>query len=392
MLNNAFFYFLTLQLYKEKSKHLAVVLLSVVVIFLLSSVLFISSSIRHSLFQTLDAQPDFVVTKLKAGEPSATPFDWIDEIIDIEGVTNVTPRLYGRYFFKSKEHSSLIVGIDFLEEQSHKGVKSIMEKTDIKHFLKGDKMLIGEGVKKYLEAHYYQDSYQFLTPKGEFKQVKIVKIVPKEANLISNDMMIMPLKLAQKILGYDKNEITDIAFNVINPDEWQKISDKISALHYDLQIVSKNEVKKSYQNLYNYKGGVFLSLFIVLLFTFSLVLYQRYNMVYSTQRRDIGLLRAMGWSIHDVLKLKLLETMSLIFISFILGVSLAYIYIFILDAPLLKAIFLGAENLENSLSFTPVVETPLLISIFFIYAIPFLASVLIPVWRVAITDAKEAML
>ena len=392
MLNNSFFYFLTLQLYKERSKHIAVVMLSVVIIFLLSSVLFLSSSLRYSLFQTLETQPDFVVTKLQAGKPSATPFDWSDEIVELYGVSKVTPRVYGRYFFKSKDKSFLVVGVDFLEEQSHKGLEEIIGKTDIKSLSTGNKMLVGEGVKKFLEANYYKDSYQFLTPKGEFKEVKIVETLPSRANLIANDMMIMPLELAQEILGYSQDEVSDIAFNVVNPDEWQNISDKVSELHYDLQVISKDEVKKSYQNLYNYKSGLFLSLFLVLLLTFSLILYQRYNMVYSTQRRHIGLLRAMGWSINDVLKLKFLETISLILISFILGVGLAYIYTFIFDAPLLKAIFLGAENLENSISFTPIVEMGVLSSIFFIYAIPFIASVLIPVWRVAITDAKEAML
>ena len=392
MLNNPFFYFLTLQLYKEKSKHIAVVLLSITIIFLLSSVMFISSSMRYSLFNTIEAQPDFVVTRLQAGEPSATPFNWSDELLDIYGVSKVTPRVYGRYFFKSKGKSFLIVGVDFLEEQSHRGLENLILDIDIKSFLKEDKMLVGEGVKKFLEENYYKESYQFLTPKGDFKKVDIVDTLPTQTNLMANDMMIMPFELAQTILGYNQNEVSDIAFNVVNPEEWQSISDKVSALHYNLRVVSKDEVKKSYTNLYNYKGGLFLSLFIVLLTTFSLILYQRYSMVYSTERRQIGLFRAMGWSINDVLKLKFLETLSLVVISFILGVTLAYFYVFIFDAPLLSGIFLGSENLKNSVEFTPVLEIGVLSSIFFIYALPFIASVLIPVWRVAITDAKEAML
>ena len=43
-------------------------------------------------------------------------------------------------------------------------------------------------------------------------------------------------------------------------------------------------------------------------------------------------------------------------------------------------------------SFRPVVEFGTLSSIFLLYTIPLLASVLIPVWRVAVTSPKEAML
>jgi len=76
----------------------------------------------------------------------------------------------------------------------------------------------------------------------------------------------------------------------------------------------------------------------------------------------------------------------------VLGVILAYVYVFVFDAPLLSSIFLGAENIERNLGFVPVLDFSVLSSIFLIYAVPFIASVLIPVWRVAVTDPKEAML
>ena len=392
MLNNAFFHFFTLQLFKERGKHIAVVLLSVVILFLLSSVLFLSSSIRHSLNQTLSVQPDFVVSKTLGGESTTTPLEWSDELVDIYGVSEVSPRVYGRYFAKSKEKFFLIVGVDFLEEQSHQELKKIMETTELKGFLNGDKMLVGEGVKNYLSQNFYEDDYNFLTPKGEFKKVAIFKTLSAKSNFIANDMMIMPIDLARTILGYGEEEVRDITFNVPNPDEWEMVADKVSALHFNLSVTSKKEVEKAYENLYNYKGGFFLILFLVLLTTFVLILYQRYSMVYSSERRNIGLLRALGWGINDVLKLKFLETISVLLISFVLGVVLAYVYVFVFDAPLLSAIFLGAENIERNLGFVPVVDFSVLSSIFLIYAVPFIASVLIPVWRVAVTDPKEAML
>jgi len=392
MFSSSFWHFLTLQLFKERKRHIATLLLSIILVALLSSVLFMSSSLRYSLTQTLEAQPDFVVTKLQGGEPTATPIEWMDELVDIYGISKVTPRVYGRYFFKPKEKSFLIVGVDFLEEQSQQGLEELIGSTDLKSFLNGNQMLVGQGVKRFLEANFYENSYKFLSAKGEFVEVNISKILSSQSNLLSNDMIIMSMPLAQKILGYGEEEVSDVAFNVVNPDEWQNISDKVSSLHYDLRIVSKNEVAKSYEHLYNFKGGLFLVLFLILLATFLLILYQRYSMVYSSEKRQIGLFRAMGWSIGDVLRLKFSETILVVLFSFILGVLLAYLYVFVFDAPLLSAIFLGGENLENHLSFTPVVEFSTLSSIFFIYALPFIASVMIPVWRVAITDAKEAML
>lgn len=392
MNTNAFWHFLTLQLFKERSKHLSIIVISVMILFLLSSVLFISSSLRFSLEETLKVQPDFVVSRIQGGTAVPTPVNWGDELLDIYGVSKVTPRVYGRYFFEAKENSFLIVGVDFLEEQSHENLQTLVESTDVKSFFNGSQMLVGEGVKAYLGAHFYKDAYNFLTPKGEFEKVNIFKTLPSQTNLIANDMMIMPIDLARKILGYGDDEVSDITFSVPNPDEWNMMTDKVSALYYDLHVVNKNDVQKSYENLYNYKGGLFLILFLVVLATFTLILYQRYSMVYSTERRHIGLLRALGWSINDVLKLKFMETVVVVLISYIIGVLIAYAYVFVLGAPLLKEVFLGGQNLHNTLSFVPVLDFSVLTSIFLLYALPFIAAVLIPVWRVSVTDPKEAML
>jgi ABC-type lipoprotein release transport system permease subunit len=202
----------------------------------------------------------------------------------------------------------------------------------------------------------------------------------------------MPIELAQEIFGMGEGEISDISFNVINNSEWDTILTKIYLLFYDVRVTTRDEISKGYSSLYNYKGGLFLILYIITIITFMLILYQRYSMVLSSERRDIGVLRAIGWSIKDVLRLKFYETLIIIFISFILGVVISYIYVFIFDAPILSQIFLGDENIKNMVSFRPVVEFGTLSSIFLLYTIPLLASVLIPVWRVAVTSPKEAML
>jgi len=392
MNSNAFWHFLTLQLFKERSRHLSVIVISVMILFLLSSTFFISSSIRFSLEETLKVQPDFVMSRTQGGTAVPTPVSWSDEILDIHGISNVTPRVYGRYFFEPKKKSLLVVGVDFFEEQGHENLQKLIDATDIRSFFNGKNMLVGQGVKDYLRSHFYKDSYNFLTPKGAFENVHIFKELPSQSNLIANDMMVMPIDLARKILGYNEDEATDITFDVPNPDEWYMISDKVSALHYDLQVINKSDVEKSYENLYNYKGGFFLILFLILLGTFALILYQRYSMVYSSERRQIGLLRALGWSINDVLKLKFMETLLVVLISFIVGLFIAYMYVFVLGAPLLKEVFLGGQNLHNTLSFVPVLDLSVLTSIFLLYALPFIAAVLIPVWRVSVTDPKEAML
>ena len=392
MNSNAFLHFMTLLLFKQKAKHIGAVLISVIIIFLLSTVLFISSSLQQTLLTTLKSQSDFTVSKVQAGKTINTPMDWLNKIEQINGISNIAPRIYGRYFFAPREESFLIVGIDFFDEQSSKELQTLIKGLDLKNFLSVDSMLVGSGVKEFLKRHYYKDTFSFKTPKGSFKKVNIYETLSEQSNFIANDMIIMPIELAREIFAMSENEVTDITFNVPNDAEWDNIIAKLHLLFYDVRVVEKREVQKAYENLYNYKGGLFLILYLVAMVTFMLILYQRYSMVYSTEKKEIGILRAVGWSIKDILKLKFYETAAVVLVSFVLGVVLAYLYVFVLDAPLLSQIFLGGANLPNNLTFTPVVEFGLLGSIFLFYAIPFLAAVLVPAWKIAVTPPKEAML
>ena len=390
--SSPFFHFLTLGLFGERRKHLGVVALSVLLLFLLAATLFISSSLHSSLSRALEREPDFVVQRVRGDHLLPVPEEWVDEIAALHGVTRVAPRVWGRYYPKPKQDPFLIVGIDFLEDQSQKALAKLVEGIDLRRFLAGEKMLVGAGVARWMDRHFYQKDFSFLTPEGKFMKVERFGILPSESDLVADDMVLLPIETARRILGLGEEESTDITFDVPNESEWPNIQDKIAALHYDLRVISKKENRAAYTRLFDYKGGFFLVLYLIVLLAFVLILYQRTSQVYSHEKRSIGILRALGWSIGDVLRLKLYETLSIVIASFVLGVGLAYFYVFIFQAPMLRQIFLGGGMAGGDLRLIPVLDFSVLASIFLLFAVSFVAAVLIPVWRIAVTDPKEAML
>ncbi len=77
--------------------------------------------------------------------------------------------------------------------------------------------------------------------------------------------------------------------------------------------------------------------------------------------------------------------------AFIIGVIIAYIFVFILNAPILKNIFIGFSNVQNDFILNANIEFTTLITLFLFFIIPFLSAILIPVWKIAIIDANESM-
>ena len=391
MKNSVFFNFLFLLLLKHKSKHIAIFIISILIVFLISSVLFISNSLKKEAFSTLENQSDFVIQKINSGKILDTPISWIEDFSSINGIKNTQQRVYGQYYFMPENIYFTIVGIDLFEENTNKNLRELLKILNISDFLKNDSMIIGNGIKKIFDKYHYFDSYDFKLSNNKLTTVKIFKDLPQEANLVANDLIIMDINLAKIILNINEEDSTDIVLNVPNNLERQNIKEQLILKHSNIRILQKESLKKEYENMFNYKGGIFLVLFIVVIFTFILILYQRYSMISSNDKKEIGILKAVGWSIKDIIKLKIIENFIVGFMAFIIGIIISYIFVFILNAPILKNIFIGFSNIQNDFILNPNIDFTIIVTLFLFFIIPFLSAILIPVWKISIIDANESM-
>ena len=391
MKNSVFFNFLFLLLLKHKSKHIAIFIISILIVFLISSVLFISNSLKKEAFSTLENQSDFVIQKINSGKILDTPISWVEDFSSINGIKNTQQRVYGQYYFMPENVYFTIVGLDLFEENTNKNLKELLKILNISDFLKNDSMIIGNGIKKIFDKYHYFDSYDFKLSNNKLTTVKIFKDLPQEANLVANDLIIMDINLAKRILNINEENSTDIVLNVPNNLERQNIKEQLILKHSNIRILQKESLKKEYEIMFNYKGGIFLVLFIVVIFTFILILYQRYSMISSNDKKEIGILKAVGWSIKDIIKLKIIENFIVGFMAFIIGIIISYIFVFILNAPILKNIFIGFSNIQNDFILNPNIDFTIIVTLFLFFIIPFLSAILIPVWKISIIDANESM-
>ncbi len=213
MKNSVFFNFLFLLLIKHKSKHIAIFIISILIVFMVSSVLFISNSLKKEIFSTLNNQSDFIIQKTNNGKIFDAPISWIDDFSSINGVKNVQQRVYGLYYFMPENVYFTIVGVDLFEENINKNLKELLSILNISNFLQNDSMIIGNGIKKIFDKYHYFDSYDFKLFNNVTTDVKIFKDLPKESNLVANDLIIMDINLAKKILNVKEDEASDIILN-----------------------------------------------------------------------------------------------------------------------------------------------------------------------------------
>ncbi|MCT7498209.1 ABC transporter permease [Aliarcobacter cryaerophilus] len=384
MKSSVFINLIFLLLHKQKTKYISIFILATLTIFLLSIVIFIKSSLQNEILKTLESHNDFIIQREFGGRIFDIENQLEDRLKNIYGVKNITKRVYGRYKFLSEDVYFTIIGVDFSnlnKELKNLGLQNISK----------DEMIIGFEVDNLLKKYKYTNYYDFFLPNKEIKKVKIAKVLEKESNIISSDIIILDINLARDILGINRDFSTNIAFDVPNELERANIKQKLQRLDLDLNIIQKEDILKKYETIFNYKGGVFLILYLVVLFAFIMILYQRYSQVSINERKQIAIFKAIGYSVRDIIKIKMSENFVVAFVSYLIGVLLAYFFVFILNAPILKNIFIDFSNIKNDFIIYPYIEFSTFVTLFLFFMVLFLSSVLIPVWKISAINPYESL-
>ncbi|MCK4974597.1 MAG: FtsX-like permease family protein [Sulfurimonas sp.] len=374
-------------LLRQKYKTIFITAILTTLVFLLTSMFFITNSIKYELQSTVDALPEIVVQKIKAGRHYDIDESAADDILDITGVNSAVARVWGYYYFQNAGVNFSLVGVDEFEEQYKNSLVSIAKTLDFT----ANTMLVGEGVKKSMSESYYKEYFNFIKPDGTLKKMNISGVFEGDTQLESNDMIVMSKENIREIFDMSPTHATDIVVKVANVEEIATIASKIKLMYPDCRVITKDDLKISYQNIFDYKSGVFLALFIVSLFTFFIIIYDKASGLSSEEKREIGILKAIGWRVDDVLKEKFYEGFIISFFAYLLGVFLSLGFVYILKAPLLQNIFTGYSELKTSFDLPFVFDIQTLALVFFLSVPIYIAATIIPSWRSATLEADEVI-
>ena len=375
---------------RQRYKNIFIATTLTFLIFLLTSIFFITNSIKYELNATVDALPEIVVQKIKAGRHYDIETHATEEILAITGVVDAVARVWGYYYFENAGVNFSIVGVDEFEAQYKESLKRVVDTTGLMD-AQGSAMVIGIGVKETMQNNYYKDYFNFIKPDGTLKRVDIVGVFDGDTQLESNDMIVMSKADVREIFDIPQTKATDIVVKVSNPDEVATIAAKIKLIFPDSRIITKNDLNISYQNIFDYKSGIFLALFVVSLFTFFIIIYDKSSGLSSEEKREIGILKAIGWRVDDVLKEKFYEGFIISFFSYMIGVIAAVGFVYIFQAPLLQNIFTGYSQLKTSFELPFIFDVQTLFLVFFLSVPIYIAATIIPSWKIATLDADEVI-
>ncbi len=364
-LNKNFVDFSVRLLIKEKKDYIFSFFIFTFIVFIITSVLFVSNSVKRDLLLSVQNGGEVIVKNSKSGRYTSATDEEMDDILQINGVEDVIGMVDGYYNFTQDRRVFHIVADNDLNDTS---------------------MIISDDVARELKSFKYEKEFNFLV-KDKAITLNIDKIL--ESTILTNNTIFVNSDNAREILEMDEDEYSFLNVIVPNKDEIENIALKIARLYPNLIAIPDYELKSDYEHLYYYKGGIFMILYIVSLVSFFILLKNQISAIYGSRRKEIAILRSMGFSIRDIILVKFIQNSIVAFAAYFAAIFLSYLYVFVLDAPLLRNIFLGSG--VEDIVFTPVVDIKMLFLVFVFTVVPYLAAILIPSWRLAIEDVSEAM-
>jgi len=127
------------------------------------------------------------------------------------------------------------------------------------------------------------------------------------------------------------------------------------------------------------------------LMAFAILAWDKASGLSAEERREIGILKAIGWETSDVILMKFWEGTALSLSSFFVGVLLGYIHVFFLSGALFEPVLKGWSVLYPKYKLVPFISAYQLVTLFFLTVVPYTVATIVPSWRAATIDPDAVM-
>jgi lipoprotein-releasing system permease protein len=356
---------------RRKGKNASLVFVYTLVVFMLASVLFFTHAIKREGAMILKNTPEMIIQRSVAGRRDLIPIGYLDKIQKIRGVSSARSRLWGYYY-------DPVSGANY--------TLMVPEKFD---YGPGG-IVIGKGVSR-TRLVYPGDYLGFSAFDGSMIMLQIRDVFSAESELVSSDLVLMSEADFRKLFGIPKKEATDIVVRVRNPRELSTIAGKVSEQFPDTRIVLREEILRTYDSIFNWRSGMMIFFLSATLLAFLIFAWDRASGLSQEEKREIGILKAIGWETSDVILMKFWEGLVISLSAFLAGTVLAYCHVFVTHSFLFEPALKGWAVLYPEFKLIPFVGLYQLATLFFLTVVPYTVATIIPSWAAAIVDPDAVM-
>lgn len=356
---------------RRRGRSLGLLLVYTAILFLLASVMLFSHAIKQEAQVVLKGAPEIMVQRMIAGRHDLIPADYAEPLRRIRGVRDVTPRLWG-YFYDATVAANY----------------TVMVPTDRE--LDAGRIVIGAGLARARGAEV-GDILSLTGADGEPFSFQIAEVLSHQSELVSADLLLMGEADYRTFFRLPEGLFTDITLTVRNAREVRTVAQKVVAALPDTRPILREEVLRTYDSLFDWREGMMLVLLAGSVLAFVLFAWDKASGLSAEERREIGILKAVGWETADVIRMKMWEGALVSLAAFLLGYVAAYIHVFHMAGGLFEPVLKGWAVLYPAFRPAPFIDGFQVVTLFFFTVVPYTVATVVPIWRAAIIDPDQVM-
>lgn len=343
----------------------------------------ICEGIKFQYSSILNEGCDVYVARDNYGSNAPIELDVIGKLRAIQGVTGVVPRVIGRTYVKGKFLAILGISSEFIPSsiQVIKG-RPPREKGEV---------ILGWKAAEHL---HLKIGSEFTIERSPRQYFRIVGLFRSPFNVWNADLLLMNFQDASQLFGI-QGKATDLL--VFTRPGYEQIVDLIIHISEEetrqplLRVQTKGLIDRYSKRGFNLKAGVF-SGFYCLVFALGIpAIGVISGFGQSERRREIGVMKALGWQTPEVLEMIALENLILGLISVPCIILAATGWIHIFNGAVISKFFIA--NLDVMIPFTvPARSFPIPFALCIMMAmILTMVGSIYSTWKTAIVPPSEAM-
>jgi hypothetical protein len=358
-------------LLRRKGRNLGLLVVYSLLVFVLASAMLYSHALRREAAIILDGAPEVVLQRLVAGRHDLIPPGYLERIGRVRGVQEMHGRLWGYYY-----DPVVKANYTFLVPPGNVIAKGTL--------VVGPALARERGMSE-------NTGISFRSYSGELFSFVVADVLPQASELASADLVLIGEEDFRAFFAYPAGHYTDIALSVANPAEVRNVAGKLVKLLPDSRPILREEMQRTYASLFDWREGIMLALLSAAILAFAILAWEKASGLSADEKREIGILKAIGWETGDVIKMKLWEGGLISLTAFLIGFVGAYLHVFRFGAPLFAPVLKGWAVLYPRFTLVPVIDGLQVATLFFFTVFPYMAAVLVPIWRAAVTDPDAVM-
>ncbi|HTY76120.1 MAG TPA: ABC transporter permease [Candidatus Nanoarchaeia archaeon] len=387
-----------------KTRTFAIVCSLVIAVMILASMTFLATGLSSEASTSAAFAPDITVENTMAGRPAAIPLTDIQAISNMTGVARVVPRTWGYVEYSGKIYT--VMGIDAENMPIPQDIDFIMSSGQFLSSDQNNSAIVGKNIADSLNLKL-GDVLTLETQSGiENYSFTITGIFSTNVNLYTSDLILVNINAAEQFFSENPGCVTDLCVYVTNQNYQpiipgslvrentnaaDQVAQEIEAYNPSLRVLTQYNIREDSVSVYGLRSGYVSIAWYVLLLSVILLALNQATAAGADMRKEVGILKALGFSTSNILEIRFLETLILGFVATTTGIFAAIIYDVIFGAPVIGSFLLGWSAVYPGFPL-PINVSASNVAILYATAIlPLFIGSLIPAWRSAVTEPDIAI-